>query len=207
VSSLVGSVVAQHHEWVGGGGYPDGLAGEDIHLHARIAAVADAYDTLSVRSIAAGARPGDAGLRLVERWTGTAFDPAVAAALEQVVAPFPPCCPVLLSDGTRGVVVANAPGRPRSPVVRLTHGPDGEPLTPADVALAGADDPLIVVAALDHPAAAAGTPSPGERLAPPSLAIRGLEAGGLLDAPEAAADPPPGQPAGASAILPRVRGS
>jgi HD-GYP domain-containing protein (c-di-GMP phosphodiesterase class II) len=40
-------VVLYHHERVDGGGYPDGLAGESIPLHARILAVADAYDAMS----------------------------------------------------------------------------------------------------------------------------------------------------------------
>jgi putative nucleotidyltransferase with HDIG domain len=39
-------IVAQHHEWFNGGGYPEGLAGEEISLHARIFAVADCYDAM-----------------------------------------------------------------------------------------------------------------------------------------------------------------
>jgi len=40
-------VVLHHHEQWDGGGYPHGLAGEDIPLSARITAVADAYDAMS----------------------------------------------------------------------------------------------------------------------------------------------------------------
>lgn len=40
-------IVAQHHEWFNGKGYPEGLAGEDISLHARIFAIADCYDALT----------------------------------------------------------------------------------------------------------------------------------------------------------------
>jgi HD-GYP domain-containing protein (c-di-GMP phosphodiesterase class II) len=39
--------VLYHHERYDGKGYPDGLAGEDIPLLARILAVADAYDAMS----------------------------------------------------------------------------------------------------------------------------------------------------------------
>lgn len=39
--------IRHHHEWFGGGGYPDGLAGEDIPLDARIIAVADVYDAMT----------------------------------------------------------------------------------------------------------------------------------------------------------------
>ena len=40
-------IVAQHHEWFNGKGYPEGLAGEDISLHARVFAIADCYDALT----------------------------------------------------------------------------------------------------------------------------------------------------------------
>jgi len=39
--------VRHHHEWYGGGGYPDSLSGEDIPLLARIVAVADAFDAMT----------------------------------------------------------------------------------------------------------------------------------------------------------------
>ncbi len=40
-------VIRSHHEWYDGRGYPDGLAGRDIPLEARILAVADTYDAMS----------------------------------------------------------------------------------------------------------------------------------------------------------------
>ncbi len=39
--------VLQHHEWYNGGGYPQGLKGEEIHLHAQIVAVADSFDAMT----------------------------------------------------------------------------------------------------------------------------------------------------------------
>jgi HD-GYP domain-containing protein (c-di-GMP phosphodiesterase class II) len=39
-------IILQHHEWLNGSGYPEGLAGDEISLHARIFAVADCYDAL-----------------------------------------------------------------------------------------------------------------------------------------------------------------
>jgi HD-GYP domain-containing protein (c-di-GMP phosphodiesterase class II) len=40
-------IVMQHHERVDGTGYPKGLRGDDIHVYARICAIADVYDALS----------------------------------------------------------------------------------------------------------------------------------------------------------------
>lgn len=39
-------MVLQHHEWLNGNGYPDGIAGEEISLGGRILAVADVFDAL-----------------------------------------------------------------------------------------------------------------------------------------------------------------
>ncbi len=46
VLSVIAPAVRGHHERVDGGGYPDGLAGSDIPLHARIVSVCDAYDAM-----------------------------------------------------------------------------------------------------------------------------------------------------------------
>jgi HD-GYP domain-containing protein (c-di-GMP phosphodiesterase class II) len=41
------TIVLQHHERVDGTGYPKGLRGNDIHVYARICAIADVYDALT----------------------------------------------------------------------------------------------------------------------------------------------------------------
>jgi putative nucleotidyltransferase with HDIG domain len=45
----VAEIVLAHHERIDGGGYPNGLAGEQIPLPARIIAVADTYDVMTAR--------------------------------------------------------------------------------------------------------------------------------------------------------------
>lgn len=44
---MIRNIVAHHHESMDGNGYPDGLAGNDIPLEARIVAVADVFDALT----------------------------------------------------------------------------------------------------------------------------------------------------------------
>jgi diguanylate cyclase (GGDEF)-like protein/putative nucleotidyltransferase with HDIG domain len=74
-------VVAQHHEWFDGRGYPDGKAGGEIRIEARIIAVADAWTAmLADRPYRRALTPGQARTEL-QAGAGTQFDPAVVAAL------------------------------------------------------------------------------------------------------------------------------
>jgi putative nucleotidyltransferase with HDIG domain len=74
------AIVRHHHERFDGKGYPDGLAGEEIPLGARIVAVADTFDALtSVRPYRPASRPSDA-LDLLSVVAGEQLDPAVVEA-------------------------------------------------------------------------------------------------------------------------------
>lgn len=78
-------VIAHHHEWYNGKGYPDGLAGQDIPLGARIIAVADAYDAMvSERPYRGIKSPAQARDELV-RCRGTQFDPQVVDTFLQIL--------------------------------------------------------------------------------------------------------------------------
>jgi putative nucleotidyltransferase with HDIG domain len=73
-------IVAQHHEWFNGQGYPEGLAGEEISLHARIFAVADCYDALvSDRPYRKGL-PRKKVVEMLRQKSGAQFDPNVIDA-------------------------------------------------------------------------------------------------------------------------------
>ncbi len=70
-------MVAQHYEWFDGSGYPAGLAGENISLHARILAVADCFDAMvSDRPYRKGI-PKQQALQILRHGSGTQFDPKV----------------------------------------------------------------------------------------------------------------------------------
>jgi cyclic di-GMP phosphodiesterase len=73
-------IVRSHHERWDGGGYPDGLAGTDIPMAARVFAVADALDAItSDRPYRRARRWVDAGRELVQQ-SGKQFDPDVVRA-------------------------------------------------------------------------------------------------------------------------------
>jgi putative nucleotidyltransferase with HDIG domain len=68
-------IIHAHHERWDGGGYPRGLAGEDIPLGARVIAIADAFDAMT-RSAAYGqVKPPETALDQLEGGAGTQFDP------------------------------------------------------------------------------------------------------------------------------------
>ena len=80
----VAQAIRHHHERYDGGGYPDGLEGEEIPLAARIVAAADAYDVMvRGRPYAKVRLPTEAIGELMEKGGGQ-FDARVVAALARV---------------------------------------------------------------------------------------------------------------------------
>lgn len=75
-----------HHERYGGGGYPDGLAGEAIPEEARIIAVADAYDAMSSRRSYRDVLPQEVVSREIQKGSGTQFDPRFADIMLAMIA-------------------------------------------------------------------------------------------------------------------------
>ena len=80
------SVVRHHHERWDGTGYPDGLAGEDIPLQARVAAVADVWDALTSDRAYRPAWSRQRALDHIVAGAGSQFDPACVDAFLTVLA-------------------------------------------------------------------------------------------------------------------------
>ena len=78
-------MVLQHHERFDGGGYPDGLVGDDICLGARILAVCDSWDAMRCVDKYRDELSIEDALAELERNAGTQFDPDVAAAFRELV--------------------------------------------------------------------------------------------------------------------------
>jgi putative nucleotidyltransferase with HDIG domain len=78
-------VVLQHHESYDGSGYPDGLAGEEISLGARIFCVADVVDALiSDRPYRAGMER-ETVINIIREGSGTKYDPQVVKSFMKVM--------------------------------------------------------------------------------------------------------------------------
>jgi diguanylate cyclase (GGDEF)-like protein/putative nucleotidyltransferase with HDIG domain len=77
--------IRHHHERYDGHGYPDGLAGEEIPLGARIIHVADALDSMLTTRIYRAARPVHDAVAELRLGSGSQFCPRCVGALERLV--------------------------------------------------------------------------------------------------------------------------
>jgi putative nucleotidyltransferase with HDIG domain len=77
-------VVRSHHERWDGHGYPDGLAGEQIPLAARVFAVADALDALTTERPYRPASSFDVSREIITGQAGAQFDPHVVEAFNSI---------------------------------------------------------------------------------------------------------------------------
>jgi HD-GYP domain-containing protein (c-di-GMP phosphodiesterase class II) len=78
-------LVRSHHEHWNGGGYPDGLKGEEIPLGARIISVADSFDAMTSDRPYRNALCYAEARRRLQAGAGTQWDPAVVAAALKVL--------------------------------------------------------------------------------------------------------------------------
>ena len=81
----VAEIVLHHHERYAGGGYPAGIAGEEIPLGARILSVADTYDVMTSRDSYRRPVSSEAALAELRRVAGTQLDPKVVEVFERMI--------------------------------------------------------------------------------------------------------------------------
>jgi HD-GYP domain-containing protein (c-di-GMP phosphodiesterase class II) len=130
--SLVPLVSYQIHERPDGGGYPQGRAGANIHLFARVLHVAGTYVAMtSPRPYRSPIMPYAAMECLLRQDAGRDADPVVARALLRVLSLFPIGSYVSLSDGSTAQVLRSNGDRYTTPVVQLVTQTSGSETTAA----------------------------------------------------------------------------
>lgn len=82
--AAVATAVRSCHERFDGGGYPDGLAGEDIPLAARIIAACDAYDSMTAGQAYGRVQDHAGAIARIWAGSGSEYDPQVVPALVRV---------------------------------------------------------------------------------------------------------------------------
>ncbi len=77
-------IVLQHHERWDGGGYPQGLKGEEIHIGARIFAAIDTYDAMTSDRPYRKALSHETACNEIEEMSEKQFDPKVTEAWKEI---------------------------------------------------------------------------------------------------------------------------
>lgn len=85
VFQLAAEIALRHHEKWDGSGYPDNLRGADIPESARIVALADVFDALSMKRPYKEPWPVDRILAHIRSSKGTHFDPDVVGVFETIL--------------------------------------------------------------------------------------------------------------------------
>lgn len=116
--------IAQHHERENGSGYPRGLAGPNISLFGRMAAIADCFAALTNQRPYAEAVSAYDALRSLSGWGGEYFHAPVVEQFIQAVGVFPVGSLVELSTGEVAAVIAHNKTRRLKPKVLIITGPD-----------------------------------------------------------------------------------
>jgi putative nucleotidyltransferase with HDIG domain len=73
LNALIGEMVQHHHERFDGGGYPQGLMGDEIPVFARIAAIVDSYDAMTSNRVYAQAMAPAAAIKQLYDSKGGGF--------------------------------------------------------------------------------------------------------------------------------------
>jgi len=118
ISDMVIQIAGEHHERMGGGGYPAGIPGEGISQIGRMAAIVDVYDALtSNRVYHKGMEPSEVLKKLLE-WSGSHLDGDLVQQFIRTLGIYPVGALVRLSSGRLAVVVEQSEDLLR-PTVRL----------------------------------------------------------------------------------------
>ncbi|UJF32809.1 HD-GYP domain-containing protein [Paenibacillus hexagrammi] len=136
-SLLIAHVAFQHHEAVNGEGIPRGLASDQIHIYAKITAVANMYDNLLYDRVKGrGMQPHEACEHMMAL-AETKLDRDVLIEFLKIVSIYPTGSSVRLSTRETGVVVGQHRGLPSRPIIRVVkQGTDERELEIKEIDLA-----------------------------------------------------------------------
>lgn len=130
LSSLVAHMAWQHHERVGGQGYPRGLAGEAILPYARLLAITDVYEAITVNRPYRRAMAPAEIYKTIAAGLGSEFDGEFGRIFLSKLAVYLPGMRVLLNTNETAIVVSVPEEAPQRPTIRLIAYPDGSPYRP-----------------------------------------------------------------------------
>jgi putative nucleotidyltransferase with HDIG domain len=119
MSDLVLQVIANHHEYIDGTGYPKGLKGDAIPMITRIVTIANVYDNLCNHVDHRQSLTPHEALSKMYAHRRAQFDPAAMATLVKCLGVYPPGTLVRLSNEAIGLVMNVNIGKPLRPRVLI----------------------------------------------------------------------------------------
>lgn len=117
VSNVAANLVLRHHEFLNGMGYPQGIGGDKLSILARIASVAEVYDSLTSPRFGLPAAMPDAVISFMIANLGKLFAKEVVVALCRRIALYPVGSAVQINSGEYGVIAGLYPASPTRPVI------------------------------------------------------------------------------------------
>lgn len=117
MSKVMLEVIAHHHEFLDGSGYPQQLKGDAIRLPTRIVTIANVYDNLCNHVDYRQSMTPHEALSVMYAKRRAQFDPAIMATLVRSLGVYPPGTLVRLSNETIGLVMNVNVGKPLRPCV------------------------------------------------------------------------------------------
>ncbi|HEY4958989.1 MAG TPA: HD domain-containing phosphohydrolase [Caldimonas sp.] len=130
LSAGASAVIAQHHEYADGSGFPGKLNSDRMTMAARIVALVNRYDNLCNPHLLARAMTPHESLSLLFAQGRAKYDTSILGAFIKMMGVYPPGSTVQLTDDRYALVVAVNSARPLKPNV-LIH----DAVTPREEAL------------------------------------------------------------------------
>jgi HD-GYP domain-containing protein (c-di-GMP phosphodiesterase class II) len=121
-------MVRLHHERFNGQGYPDGIAGSDIPMFARIAGLVDTYDAMTASRPYAQPQSTYDAMRQLNRLSSVEFAEELVEQFVQAIGVFPVGSLVELNTGEVGIVIAQNRVRRLRPKVMVVLDESKNPL-------------------------------------------------------------------------------
>ncbi len=119
ISDRALEIVLSHHERYNGSGYPRGLRGDEISVMAGICALSDVYNALTVERVYRKAFPSNEAYEMIMSYGNLNVRYNLVKLFSKCVYPYPIETPVLLSNGSVGLVVGNNRNLPLRPVITV----------------------------------------------------------------------------------------
>lgn len=126
---FLATVIGQIHERENGTGYPEGLAGDEIHEFARIIGMCDVYTALTEPKVNREKYSGFVALQQIISRRGEDFNPGVIKSLIEAIGIFPLESLVKLNNGLIGRVIGISCVHPTRPQLSVLANADGDRLT------------------------------------------------------------------------------